>query len=411
MTLPQPDISVTASEEEPSTSHASVAGFQFDIPSPEIDDIILSDNEGHTQSFVPNFSADSDSKLYHNASVTTLQAVCMLLSWFTSFPGISKSSFSRLLNILHNFLLPKDNTLPTKYADALRLLQPFLSPAKEYHSCVNDCVIFRNSTAGKYEKLTKCPECGENRFEPGSTIPRKRFKYLPLGKRIQRLFGSAKTSQLLQSHNTSNSDQTVTDSIHSSEAWKTWYCSSGLFKGDSRALSFAVCMDGLNPFAIEKNSYSMWPMFLIPLNLPHHIRMTSTSMMLMGLIPGPTELKNTDPYVDVLVDDILDVNEMTMYDAYKDEMFRLKAIVVLHIFDYPGQNKILNCQGMHTNCECVTVSTRNYTPFEQTLFFLYNLDFLALIYFPSCKHPWVSIFWNIEIKYSNKCSLPIFVLK
>ena len=164
--------------------------------------------------------------------------------------------------------------------------------------------------------------------------------------------GNAKTSQLLQSHNTSNSDQTVTDSIHSSEAWKTWYCSSGQFKGDSRALSFAVCMDGLNPFAIEKNAYSMWPMFLIPFNLPYHIRMTFTSMMLMGLIPGPTEPKNTDPYIDVFVA-ILDVNEMTMCDAYKDEMFRLKANVVLHIFGYPGQNKILNCLGMHTNCGCV----------------------------------------------------------
>ena len=50
-------------------SLASVAGFQVDIPSPEIDDIILSNNKGHTQSFVPNFSANSDSKLYHNASV------------------------------------------------------------------------------------------------------------------------------------------------------------------------------------------------------------------------------------------------------------------------------------------------------------------------------------------------------
>ena len=228
-------------------------------------------------------------------------------------------------------------------------MQPFLSPVKEYHSCVNDCVIFRNSTAGEYEKLTKCPKYGENRFKPGSTIPRKRFKYLPLGTRIQRLFGNAKTSQLLQSHNTGNSHQKVTDSIHSSEAWKTWYGSDGQFEGDSRALSFAVCMDGLNPFAIEKNAFSMWPIFLVPLNLPHHIRMTSTSMMLMGLIPGPAEPKNTDPYVDVLVDDILDVNVMTVFDAKKDEMFQLKANIVLHIFDYPGQNKILHCQGMDTN--------------------------------------------------------------
>ena len=69
--------------------------------------------------------------------------------------------------------------------------------------------------------------------------------------------------------------------------------------------------------------------------------MTSTSMMLMGLIPGPAEPKNTDPYVDVLVDDILDLNAMTVFNACNDEMFQLKANVVLHIFDYPGQNKIL----------------------------------------------------------------------
>lgn len=77
--------------------------------------------------------------------------------------------------------------------------------------------------------------------------------------------------------------------------------------------------------------------------------MTSTAMMLMGLIPGPAEPKNTDPYVDVLVDDILDVNVMTVFDAIKDEMFQLKANIVLHIFDYPAQNKILHCQGMDTN--------------------------------------------------------------
>ena len=181
-------------------SHASVAGFQFDIPSPEIDDIILSDNKGHTQSFVPNFSANSDFKLYHNASVTTLQAVCMLLPWFTLFPGMSKSSFSRLLNILHNFLLPKDNTLPTKFADALSLLQPFLSPAK----CITVvwmtvlCFII---LSWQVWKITKCPECGENRFEPGSTIPRNAIRDTDLT-----IFRNAKTSQLLQNHNTSNSD-------------------------------------------------------------------------------------------------------------------------------------------------------------------------------------------------------------
>ena len=60
-------------------------------------------------------------------------------------------------------------------------------------------------------------------------------------------------------------------------------------------------------------------------------------MMLMGLIPGPTEPKNTDPYVDVLFSWMRFWIQMKW--PYKDEMFQLKANVVLRILDYPGQNK------------------------------------------------------------------------
>ena len=349
VTLPQIDIDLTVKAERNPFSPSRTAisdDDDFNIPSPLIQDINMSDDDGGAFSFSPDFNADSHPKLYPNASITTLQAVCMLVSWFTSFPGMSKSSFSRLLRILHEFLLPNGNNLPTNYSKALSLIQPFLSPVKEYHCCVNDCIIFRNSTTGKYEKLTKCPECDKDRFEPESTVPRKQFKYLPLETRLQRFFGNPETSKLLQSHYNFDSKHTVISSIHESEAWKSWFGSNGIFEGDCRAMSFAICMDGLNPFAQEKCVYSMWPIFLVPLNLPHHLRMKSSSMMLMGLIPGPQEPKNTDPYIDILVDDILHLNQLTMHDAYKDEKFQLKANILLHIFDYPGQNKILHCQGI-----------------------------------------------------------------
>ena len=86
-------------------------------------------------------------------------------------------------------------------------------------------------------------------------------------------------------------------------------------------------------------------MSLIVLNFPQHVRMLSGSIMLTGLIPGPKEPAITDPYVDVLVDDVSNLNKLTVYDAYRREWFKLKANVVLHVFDYPGQNKVLHCQG------------------------------------------------------------------
>ena len=50
-------------------------------------------------------------------------------------------------------------------------------------------------------------------------------------------------------------------------------------------------------------------------------------------------------YVDVLVDDILHLNTLTVHDGYKDEKFSVKANIVLNVFDYPGQNKVLHCHG------------------------------------------------------------------
>ena len=121
--------------------------------------------------FVPEFS--NAEKLYLDSSISLIQALSLLLSWFSAFMGISKESFSHLLTVLHVFLLPAGNVLPTSYASALKHLKPFLSPIKEYHCCVNECVMFRNSSAGEYEKLLKGPISDEPRFMLNDTTPRK----------------------------------------------------------------------------------------------------------------------------------------------------------------------------------------------------------------------------------------------
>ena len=331
------------SETSSHDSDTDPSDSSFEIPSLDMDDLEIPNfNEGSC----PDLKVDDGPLLYPGARVTSEQAIYTLVSWFSSYPGITKSAFSRLLYILHTFILPNDNCLPQSYADILKKMQPFLSPVKDYHCCVNDCVLFRDSGAAEYATLLMCPKCGEDRYEQGTSIPRKRFKYFPLENRVRRLFSDPNMSRLLQNHASSDSPSSnvITD-IHQSQAWRSWYSPTGMFAGDSRSLSFAVCMDGLNPFSREKNTYSVCPMFLMNLNLPSHIRKLPGSIMLTGLIPGPHEPKHIDPYVDVLVDDILHLNTLTVHDGYKKEVFSLKANIVLNVFDYPGQNKVLHCLG------------------------------------------------------------------
>ena len=73
----------------------------------------------------------------------------------------------------------------------------------------------------------------------------------------------------------------------------------------------------------------MMPMFLIPLNLPHHIRSKSGAMMLTGIVPGPNEPKTLQPYLDLVVDDLTQLNKITIYDAYRDKIFKLQVSILL----------------------------------------------------------------------------------
>ena len=88
---------------------------------------------------VPGDDIDT-TMLCHGSNMSCFQATAILLSWFSRFPGMSKNSFTQLLDNLHNQILPEGNTLPTSYVQAVTTLGAYITPVQEYHSCVNDCI-------------------------------------------------------------------------------------------------------------------------------------------------------------------------------------------------------------------------------------------------------------------------------
>ena len=323
----------TSSSSSDSTSHKASESSTAASDSVFLEDIPL--NDSGFDSTIPH-----PEQLFDGSSLSVISALAILFSWFSACPGITKEAFGRLLFILHEFLLPSNNSLPASYADALALIRGLLSPTEDYHCCINDCIVYR----GEYKSLTQCPQCREPRYQSGK-VPRKRFKYLPIGPRIRRYFSSAQTSQLLQSHHTVASESHGIHDIHHTETWTNWYSSQGIFRGDKRGLALAICADGMNPFAKEKNTYSMWPITVSLLNLHPSLRHLPGFLQLVGVIPGKAEPKNTDPYLQIIVDELHELNDSVMFDAYQNENFFLRTAVLLHIFDYPGQNKVFHCQG------------------------------------------------------------------
>ena len=100
----------------------------------------------------------------------------------------------------------------------------------------------------------------------------------------------------------------------------------------------------------------MWPIQVACLNLPREMRYKVGSIFLLGIIPGPKEPENIDPYLDIFVDEVVSLDGMKLYNAYKEEEFYLKVKVVLNVLDYPSQSKVFHCQG-----ECVVCIIATYT--------------------------------------------------
>lgn len=291
---------------------------------------------------MPHNSELLSSPLYSGASLTVCQALVNYFTWFSEHPGVSKQALSDALHLQHHKMLPPGNLLPDSYTAAMTIINPCLVAPIVYDVCSNDCIIFRKA----YADLTECPMCKTPRHVPGTSTPARTFTYLPLGPRLVRLFGTSNVAKLVQSHNIRDQNREMLD-IHDSSHWRKAYSSNGLFVGDQRGISLAMCTDGVNPFSHQKVSYSMWPIMLTMLNLPRHIRNHFGNFLLVGIIPGNgnKEPENLNPYLDILVDELLELSGSVLYDAYQQAPFQVKAEVLLYILDYPGICKVFSVVG------------------------------------------------------------------
>ena len=287
--------------------------------------------------------------LYDGSSVTIMESIVKYLHWFSNHPSISKEALSDILKLEHNDILPPGNNLPSSYDDIMKLAEPFLIQPILFHVCPNDCVIFRGDFVGH----STCPTCGASRYASG--VPAKRFTYLPVGPRLVRLFGTSNLSQIIQAHGLKYQDSsTVSYDVQNSPAWKLAYSSSGQFASDFRGISFAMNTDGVNPYSQNRVSYSMWPIMLTVLNLPRDIRYSFGNFWLVGTIPGngTKEPNRLDPYLDILVDELLSLSNKIVFDAYQGAPFQLKVDILMYVLDYPGISKVFNVLGANAYQAC-----------------------------------------------------------
>jgi len=84
---------------------------------------------------------------------------------------------------------------------------------------------------------------------------------------------------------------------------------------------------GLIHGARTRPNYTMWPIVLVQLNLPRQIRYHFANLALVGIIPSQVQRVNPrdlEPFLEVLVDEILYLSGCELHDAYKKAPFIYK---------------------------------------------------------------------------------------
>ncbi|KAI8490598.1 hypothetical protein Bbelb_318660 [Branchiostoma belcheri] len=174
--------------------------------------------------------------------------------------------------------------------------------------------------------------------------PRKKFFFLPLIPRLRRLYEIKAFSHLLSKHMDRGVANDIVRDIHDSPGWHRQFEQGGLFEGDPRHLLLQFCQDGMNPFDMRKNVYSMSPQLMKVMNLPMTAREKLGFLLLVGLITAASRSlieaifipiratiflqapENQNPYSERLVDELLLLLEgVWAFDGLKREAFKLKA--------------------------------------------------------------------------------------
>ncbi|XP_061999903.1 uncharacterized protein LOC133717210 [Rosa rugosa] len=279
----------------------------------------------------------ADTELYPGAGkkmfdfLIKLYQIKALNSW-------SDVSFTQLLELLKAYL-PPGETLPASFYLTKKFIKSLGLTYQKIDACPNDCMLYWK----EYASNTVCHVYGTSRYKentsPMKKVPAKVLRYFPLGPRLQRLYMSRHTSEFMVWHSEKRPRDGVLRHPADSLAWKELDKIDNNFGSDGRNVRLGLASDGFNPFGMMSLSHSTWPVIVTVYNLPPWLCMKKSYMMLSLLIPGPKSPGNDiDVYLQPLIDELkmLWAEGVPTYDAFKKEVFQMRAALLWTINDFPA---------------------------------------------------------------------------
>lgn len=298
--------------------------------------------DAETQEFF-ELLRDADQPLWEGCELSKLSFLVLLFN-IKSINKWSNKSLNDLLAILQ-LALPNGSNIPRTFVEARKIIAKLGLRYDKIHVCPNNCQLYRNDK----KDHDFCSKCGASRWkgkadntiltkkERRKAAPNKVMRYFPIKPRLKRLFLHKETARLTRWHDEERTKDGALRHPADSEIWNAINTQHPDFALDSRNMRFGLATDGFNPYGKCNSTHSCWPVVLVPYNLPPWLCMKASSLMLTLIItgyPGKDFHTFMQPVYDEL-NELFDIG-MPTYDASRDEVFQLRAILLYTVSDYPG---------------------------------------------------------------------------
>ncbi|KAL8155009.1 hypothetical protein AgCh_000397 [Apium graveolens] len=270
--------------------------------------------------------------LYDNCKYYVLKTVVKLMN-IKVLNKLTDNGFDDILKCFKD-TLPEGNHCPENYCHTRKLLCEVGLGYEQIDVYQYDCALFY----GENVNDISCPVCKCSRYVRNK-IPHKRLRWFPVKARLKRLFSSKHTSKDMRWHKEVRKEEPdilrhPADGI----AWKHFDNIYPDFAIDSRSVRTGLASDGFNPFSNLSSSYSLWPVILIPYNMPPWASPNGTNYLMSLLIPClKSPGKDYDVFLQPLIKELKELwHGIDAYDSYGGRMFKLKAAVLWTISDFPA---------------------------------------------------------------------------
>ncbi|KAL0284946.1 UNVERIFIED_CONTAM: hypothetical protein Scaly_2833800 [Sesamum calycinum] len=222
-----------------------------------------------------------------------------------------------------NRILPSDHTLPRDYYSAKKLVKDLGLPVEKIRACKNGCMFYWKDDVD----LEYCKFCwDEVIFFEGDCRAHEVACHT-----------SNRRGVNVRIEQSPQTDSTTMQQLD--RALDGGHETNCLRLEEPRNVRLGLCTNGFTPHGQHGRTYSCWPVTITPYNLPPSMCMSSKYILLMMVIPDPSNPKHLiDVYLEPLIEELLQLWHVgvRMYDHATDRAFMIRAALMWTVNDLPA---------------------------------------------------------------------------